>query len=1041
MKKTFTSLKTVTHDTAILDAQKISINTDVTSPTQRTNLLEYIDKNDNKLDEKIDSLSVFEGAEKTILAELADKTFERYSEYDNSVYVIGTESTDNSYTSSVRFGYTHMPHGVINKVSFYGRNSTTQSYDSKENGCYLIAQTYKTDGTLVRSMTSLNKVVVLEYIGSGDRPLNTWEFEGLISPKEDEIIKFIPSDDGFEQKSGYYFGVWVDITHTHNDCQCGGDGDFVNNPLQQGAKYLALCRFEGEFYSERLKDYGLNYNEKDFISRISTSTKVELWNNNINNESLGGAEVKAFVLSRPYIRNGIYNDLRWESTGNLNSTVYMHLTIKDKTGRTIKTMVSNNNENFAAQGLKSFRFTQPFEITDEVGSIVCQTSTDGINPSTSAKWRTRVIGNAAKDNANGSEATGNNFVCNVIFWGPQLSLAGDFLSKTEASNTYVTKTTANGYASKTELESYATKQEVSENYVTNDVAANFVTKEELESYQDKQQYYDAWTNLNNNDIVDKAGCYSFQLDKTDFVSGRIDRIEIPYIKGSNAEGYLCVQFFDSSNNVISSYTSNNKQKQDKTGEYDRGLCEFEFNTFETPEDYAFVRMQMIQYSWTVPTGNSGMQMRMCPIKRNSTFTWNTNTNTCINNTGTRWTVLVNVLTRNYAKNTGITIRNYDWTPDVFCPINVSLSTAGSTFVAPTNGWIISKSAQTTSGANSLTLNGIEIAKSSGTAQVDLQILMRKGEFVTATTSYSLVFYPCKSEQFDYRLEGGNTMYDIWKGAVVYDEYGQPTVKDLYVPDASAWKSEVGNAVIGKIATISEEAAYDASGNKLFNIQSGAIENGKGLLVGSTITSWNASLENLRVGEQMFGYSNINTWNTALPLMWKGDNMFYGCPQLTSFNTSLPSLTSGWHMFTNCSSLTDVTIGSLASLTDGTNMFKGCSLSYASLLNVLNALPQRTATIDITVGDSAANDMSGDDRFSGVEIPASHSDRYFTFTHNGWTVRLTSQSGFIIGSTPTTPYDVSRANGYIPDARAWRDDMGDDVVLNITRVSNFMAYND
>ena len=366
------------------------------------------------------------------------------------------------------------------------------------------------------------------------------------------------------------------------------------------------------------------------------------------------------------------------------------------------------------------------------------------------------------------------------------------------------------------------------NYLTNEISQNFVTKQELDNIQTNQQYYNTWTNLKDGDIVDKAGVYSFQLDKNDFTTGRIDRIEIPYIKGNNSTGYLCVQFFDTSNNVIDTYYSINKQTQNKTGDNDRGICEYEFTTFETPEDYSYVRFSMVQYNWIVPTGNSGTQFRIMPIKRNNTFTWNTNTNTKINNTGDGWTILLSILTRNYAKNTGITVRSYDWTPDVFCPINVALSTAGAVFTAPTHGWIISKSSQTTSGANSLTLNGIEIAKSSSTEQSDVQILMRKGEFVTATTAYNLIFYPCKSEQFDYRINSNNC--DIWKGAVVYDEYGQPSVKDLYIPDASAWKTEVGYSVTGKIATIANEEALDADGNVLFNIQSSYIENGKGLLV-------------------------------------------------------------------------------------------------------------------------------------------------------------------------------------------------------------------
>ena len=582
------------------------------------------------------------------------------------------------------------------------------------------------------------------------------------------------------------------------------------------------------------------------------------------------------------------------------------------------------------------------------------------------------------------------------------------------------------------------------------ISGGFVTKDEfselLEQSSQKQQYYDTWTNLKDGDIVDKEVVYSFQLDKNDFTTGRIDRIEIPYVDGNNSNGYLCVQFFDSSNSVIATHYSINKQKQDKTGSNVRGICEYEFSTFETPADYSYVRFSMVANNWTVPTGNSGIQFRIIPIKRNNTFTWNTNTNTKVNNTGTRWTILLSVLTRNYAKNTGITVRSYDWTPDVFCPINVILSTADTAFVAPTNGWIISKSTQTTSGANSLTLNGVEIAKSSGTSQADVQILIRKGEFITATTAYDLVFYPCKSEQFDYRLEGGHTPYDIWKGAVVYDEYGQPSVKDLYIPDASAWKTEVGSAVTGKIATISGEEALDSNGDVLFNIQSGYIENGRGMFVQSTITSFTSTLDVLSNGTQMFGYSGLTQWNVNLPNLVTGDCMFMGCGSLTSFSADLHSLSSGWYFLANCTNLTDVAfVGGLDALTDGTYMFKGCSLSYTSLTNILNALPTRNGNvIEITVADSVANDMVDDERFTDAEIPPFSGSTYFSFTHNGWEVRLTSQTGFVVGTLAQTPYDVTEQNGYIPDASGWNEVMGYaglNIIDNITRVSNEVAYND
>ena len=121
------------------------------------------------------------------------------------------------------------------------------------------------------------------------------------------------------------------------------------------------------------------------------------------------------------------------------------------------------------------------------------------------------------------------------------------------------------------------------------------------------------------------------------------------------------------------------------------------------------------------------------------------------------------------------------------------------------------------------------------------------------------------------------------------------------------------------------------------------------------------------------------------------------------------------------------------------MFKGCGLSYASLNNILNALPQRTATIDITVADSAADDMADDERFRGAEVPPCYGSSSFNFAHNGWTIRLTSRSGFTVEQEQTTPYDVTEANGYIPDASSWHNDIGRN--LTITRVSNGVAYND
>jgi hypothetical protein len=391
------------------------------------------------------------------------------------------------------------------------------------------------------------------------------------------------------------------------------------------------------------------------------------------------------------------------------------------------------------------------------------------------------------------------------------------------------------------------------------------------------------------------------------------------------------------------------------------------------------------------------------------------------------TIYITVLSRKGAKNTGITYRDYDWTPDFFNGVTVTMSSGGKAFVAPTNGWLISNPRKTTTAGNTITINSIEFGYSSSTAQAPVQMLLRKGDVVTSSHAYTVDFYPCKSEQHDYIPVSEHTPYDIWKGAVLYDANGEVSVRDLYVPNASAWKSEVGHAVIGSITRIEDEKAYDSNGNVLFNIQSQYITNGNYMFIQSSITSFDGDFGALTSGAQMFAGARLTTWNTDLPSLTSGETMFYACPNLTSFNADVHSLTTGWNMFMNCSSLTTVsfvddlgTLTKLDALSNAAGMFKSCSLSYTSLNNILDALPARNGNvIEITVADSVKDDMSNNPQWEGVLIPAHDSGNYYEFTHNGWKVRLTSRTGFVA----TTSYDITAENGYIPDASAWYYEVG------------------
>lgn len=587
---------------------------------------------------------------------------------------------------------------------------------------------------------------------------------------------------------------------------------------------------------------------------------------------------------------------------------------------------------------------------------------------------------------------------------------------------------------------YYNKEESVDVFVTNDEFDELVKNTQL-------YYYDTWTNVMNQDSLNPASIKAFQYSKSDFVDSRFDRIEFPFQAAGNT-GYLCVQFFNSNSQVIenATYFSNNKFVQVGASDRLRKLTTFTFDEVYPPDDYAFVRFSFVPEKVAPATIADGMSIKAMYINR-SGASWGTHTY-LYNDSAARQnlTIYITVLSRKGTKNTGITYRDYDWTPDIFNGVTVTMSSGGKAFVAPTNGWLISNPRKTTTAGNTITINSIEFGYSSSTAQAPVQMLLRKGDVVTSSHAYTVDFYPCKSEQHDYIPVNEHTPYDIWKGAVLYDANGEVSVRDLYIPNASAWKTEVGHAVIGSITRIEDEKAYDSNGNVVFNIQSQYITNGNYMFIQSSITSFDADLSALTSGAQMFAGARLTSWNTNLPSLTSGETMFYACPNLTSFNADVHSLTTGWNMFTNCSSLTTVSfVGNLDALTDGTAMFKGCSLSYTSLNNILNALPTRNGNvIEITVADNVKDDMINAGSWAGVEVPPVHSGSYYGFTHNGWNVRLTSRTGFTLVEEVVDPDDVitgndlSEANGNLNDTTSWNEQFGRN--SGITKVINEVAYN-
>ena len=103
-----------------------------------------------------------------------------------------------------------------------------------------------------------------------------------------------------------------------------------------------------------------------------------------------------------------------------------------------------------------------------------------------------------------------------------------------------------------------------------------------------------------------------------------------------------------------------------------------------------------------------------------------------------------------------------------------------------------------------------------------------------------------------------------------------------------------------------------------------LKDGTKLFYESKLSEFESQLPNLVNGTDMFRYcSNLTQFDTDLPKLEDGSHMFYECTALTSFSSDLSSLTDGEGMFRDCYNLTAFN-ADLSSLTNGYDMFRYCS---------------------------------------------------------------------------------------------------------------------
>ena len=106
----------------------------------------------------------------------------------------------------------------------------------------------------------------------------------------------------------------------------------------------------------------------------------------------------------------------------------------------------------------------------------------------------------------------------------------------------------------------------------------------------------------------------------------------------------------------------------------------------------------------------------------------------------------------------------------------------------------------------------------------------------------------------------------------------------------------------------------------------------------------------------------------------GDYRYKNHKELTTVICDMPSLKSGYQMFMGTSLVGFC--GDLSSLEDGRDMFKGCQLDEASLINIVDSLPNYTSgehilaiTYDASISNEIINELVLEAKEKGWDIQA------------------------------------------------------------------------
>ena len=202
---------------------------------------------------------------------------------------------------------------------------------------------------------------------------------------------------------------------------------------------------------------------------------------------------------------------------------------------------------------------------------------------------------------------------------------------------------------------------------------------------------------------------------------------------------------------------------------------------------------------------------------------------------------------------------------------------------------------------------------------------------------------------------------------------------------------------------------------------------------------------LETGDGMFSRTKIEEFSQDLSNLVNGGNMFWECQDLIKFEGDLSSLENGHGAFGGCLKLKSF-ISDLPLLADAEGMFEGCALDGQSVERILTSIPRQVDWRTFSLGMN----REGCDKFveivgltsEDLELISDRNNGHSQAIYKGWMFEISCSDGdYILPTSPTANFDVSEANGYIPDASGWRYEVYEPNQLTITRVTNGEAFND